>query len=949
MRILHLNTETEPIVTDRTVRVTLTAQVSGYLNGMQQAQKSTNATSDAAQKLANKRQAFRDVGVAAMAMGAVAAAGVALAIKAFSDFDAEMAQVKALSHATSGEMQQLTDAALNIGQKFGYSATQVAQAETELVKAGISVKDIMGGALTGALTLAADGQMDVADATQIAAEAMTQFGLKGKDVPHIADLLAAGADKALGSVGDLGTALESGGLVAAQFGLSIDDTVGTLSAFAQAGLLGERAGTTLRQMFLKLGNPSAEAAKSMKDLGITIYDASGKFVGITNLAGQLKDKLKDLAPAQRNAALATIFGSRAILGANILYKDGAKGIQGWIEKVNDQGFAAEQAQAKLNSLNGDIKKLAAAFNTDLIKAGSSANGMLRGLVQNTTGLVNALGGLPQPVMTVGLGLTALVAGVGLLGGGFLLLVPRIQATRLAMSELGLTGRSVAKYFGKGGLILLGLTAIASALAGANEEAQLTSDQLAKVNASFKSGDVKNFTAQLDSMSGSFTNLKGKMNYLYTGNFFSSARGAQGIASALDTLTLGATHLSDVFKTSEAQFTAYGQALASLAGQDLPKATTKFAAFIKAAGGGKEAIRQALQAMPDYKAQLIQLASAQGITLSQQQLFNLAIGKGSIAQRLSIGTTASNKKALSDLSGQADDTTGSVSDLTDAINDFGKGALDTDSATRAFKQAVDDMTTSVANNGATLDLNTQAGRDNDAALSNVAQTTLGLVSAQATAGASSATLTASMQTGRNSFIAAAQAAGMTAAQAVALANKYGLIPANVTTAVGITGAASVLDAGQQIINRLNGIQRNIDISVRLHGAGNLATTGGLLVPFAGGGTVPNVGTPKSDSVLARLSAGEEVTQEPYASIYRRELKQMNAGTFPRFAGGGTVPQTYVSGPRQYPSSSSTGTQSTPNFNVVLQPKGGVDLLQYIDVKIAAADRSNEMVTIGGRRA
>ena len=61
-------------------------------------------------------------------------------------------------------------------------------------------------------------------------DVMTQFGLSGKDIPHVADLLAAGAGKAMGGVDDLGVALKQGGLVASQFGLSIEETVGGLSA-----------------------------------------------------------------------------------------------------------------------------------------------------------------------------------------------------------------------------------------------------------------------------------------------------------------------------------------------------------------------------------------------------------------------------------------------------------------------------------------------------------------------------------------------------------------------------------------------------------------------------------------------------------------------------------------------------------------------------------------------
>ena len=173
-----------------------------------------------------------------------------------TDFDEAMSAVEAATHESAANMQLLKDAALEAGARTVYSATEAAAAIEELAKAGMSTEDIINGGLNGALDLAASDGIAVADAAATAAAAMTQFGLSGQDAAHIADLLAAGAGKALGSVGDLSQALNQSGLVAAQMGLSLDDTVGALSALAEAGLIGSDAGTSFRQMLLRLANPT---------------------------------------------------------------------------------------------------------------------------------------------------------------------------------------------------------------------------------------------------------------------------------------------------------------------------------------------------------------------------------------------------------------------------------------------------------------------------------------------------------------------------------------------------------------------------------------------------------------------------------------------------------------------------------------------------------------------
>jgi TP901 family phage tail tape measure protein len=117
---------------------------------------------------------------------------------------------------------------------------------------------------------------------------MTQFSLNGSQLPHVADLLAAGAGKAMGSVEDMGQALNQAGLLASSTGISIEETTGALAAFASAGLIGSDAGTSFKTMLQQLQNPSKESAELMAELGINAYDAQGNFVGLPAWPGSCR-------------------------------------------------------------------------------------------------------------------------------------------------------------------------------------------------------------------------------------------------------------------------------------------------------------------------------------------------------------------------------------------------------------------------------------------------------------------------------------------------------------------------------------------------------------------------------------------------------------------------------------------------------------------------------------
>jgi TP901 family phage tail tape measure protein len=411
-------------MSNRTVSVRLQAEIGSYVTGMARAATATKSLGDSAAVSTKKAKAGFDLaGKGALLLGgAVAGALVGIVTKS-TQFETAMSAAGAATRATGSDLLALREAAIQAGADTQYSATEAAQAITEMGKAGVSTADILGGGLNGALALAAAGQLDVAEAAGIASVAMTQFKLSGDQLPHVADLLAAGAGKAMGSVEDLGMALNQAGLVASATGVSIEETTGTLAAFASAGLIGSDAGTSFRSMLQHLQNPSKESAEAMANLGIAMYDANGAFVGIESLAGQLHDKLGPLSQATRDQALAQIFGSDAVRAANVLYEQGAEGIAEWTRKVNDAGYAQEQAAALTDNLAGDIERLGGAFDTFLISAGEGSQSALRELVQGLTGIVDVAGdvldfwsSLPGPVQVAVAGFLAwAVAGGKVLG------------------------------------------------------------------------------------------------------------------------------------------------------------------------------------------------------------------------------------------------------------------------------------------------------------------------------------------------------------------------------------------------------------------------------------------------------------------------------------------------------------------------------------------------------
>ncbi len=477
-------------MTLRTVGVRLTAEIGEYQSKLRAAGQTTRDFKGELDKAA-KKGSLDQVTKTAAGVGVALTGMAAYAIKSAADFDKSMSAVAAATHAPVGEIAKLRAAALQAGKDTQYSATQAADGITELSKAGVSTADVLNGGLKGALSLAAAGQLSVGEAAETAASAMTQFKLKGDQIPHVADLLAAAAGKAQGSVHDMGYALNQSGLVAAQFGLSIEDTTGALAEFASAGLTGSDAGTSFKTMLLALANPSGQTRDLMHELGISFYDAQGKFIGLSGVAQVLQTRLKGLTDQQRQTTLGQIFGSDAIRTASILYTDGAKGVDKWKAAVNDAGYASDTAAKLTDNLAGDIERLKGSVETLAISSGSGANGGLRILTKGLNDVVNSFLDLPP---AVGSTITVLagLGGATLLGlAGFIKLRKGVAEAAEQLASMGPAGEKAAGALGKVSSVAGKATLVLAGL----ETIQLVADHFAAASA-----NVDNLTDSLTNFS-----------------------------------------------------------------------------------------------------------------------------------------------------------------------------------------------------------------------------------------------------------------------------------------------------------------------------------------------------------------------------------------------------------------------------------------------------------------
>lgn len=297
--------------------------------------------------------------------------GVFDAVKNYSDFTAQLSQIKAVTGLDAEAMDAVKEKALELGADTQFSSTEAAQGMTELLKAGVSVKDVLGDASQAALDLAAAGQLSLPEAAEIMSTAMNAFHMD--DATHAADILVGAANASATGVQELKYSLSAVSAVAAGVGMSFDDTNTALAVFANNGLKGSDAGTSLKTMLMNLSPQTKQATEEMQRLGLLtdegtskFFDQEGHLRSLSDIAGLLQEHLSGLTDEEKMNALSTMFGSDAIRGGMIMLREGAKGVKDMNAAMKDI-TAHETAKVAMDNLRGSLLRLKSAWENLTIK------------------------------------------------------------------------------------------------------------------------------------------------------------------------------------------------------------------------------------------------------------------------------------------------------------------------------------------------------------------------------------------------------------------------------------------------------------------------------------------------------------------------------------------------------------------------------------------------------
>lgn len=464
-------------------------------------------------------------------------------------FDAEMSRVQALTRLdkNSSQLGDLRAQAKKLGAETAFTTRDAASGQAFLAMAGFTPQAIQA-ALPGVLNMALAGGMDLGESADISSNILSQFRLDPKEMDRVSDVLTGAFTRTNTDLQNIGEAMKYAGTGLSNLGVSVEQTTAMIGVMANVGLRGSIAGTGLQTTFSRLAAPTGKAKAALKELGVTVADATGKMRPAEVVLSDLYKQIKKYGATDQLSFFKDIAGEEAAKAFQSLVLSAGSGeLQKLLSDLKKaQGEALKAAKVMADNLGGDLKELDSAWEGFRIQVEETADGPLRKLTQGLSEAINTASEwvklnprLAQSILLTAGAVTALVAALGIAS-----LATGLLIGPLAKLHLGFTLLT-------GGRSLMGAITLFRGLGGASGSAKLA---------------IASWSRVLSKLSGGFGGLIGKLaplrNLLLT-TFLSPSLALGTLTKGVAKLAFRLTGLSAVWGLLTGAFSMLGMALSLL--------------------------------------------------------------------------------------------------------------------------------------------------------------------------------------------------------------------------------------------------------------------------------------------------------------------------------------------------------------------------------------------------
>lgn len=324
--------------------------------------------------------------------------------------DASFRQLQAITAITDTQLGGLSKRILEISRATKFTGQEVAEAAIILGQAGYTTQEI-GDTLDAVTRLATATGTDIASTVALVTSALEIYNLNTSQAADVTDKLTVAINTTKLTLDKIQSGMQYVGNIAAEMGVSFDETVAAMGAAAQAGIrTASMFGTGLRAMLGRLAAPTERTKQVFREVGLTMADVDVQTLGLTQVMRNLSESTMTVGQAME------AFDRRG--GA--FYMAVSRNVE-VMERMQlnmlQTGAATEANESQMKSLSNTLLKLRAAVSNLAFEGFKPLMALLQKtaygvafLVEKFTDFLN-FSPFIKGVVTTALALTAAIQGV----------------------------------------------------------------------------------------------------------------------------------------------------------------------------------------------------------------------------------------------------------------------------------------------------------------------------------------------------------------------------------------------------------------------------------------------------------------------------------------------------------------------------------------------------------
>jgi len=210
-------------------------------------------------------------------------------------FERELIKVSQVTGKSIEDLRGLTREITRLAVGFGVSSKSLIKTTRILAQTGLTAKETRSALEALAKSTLAPTFDDITSTAETSIAAMSQFGIKAKELEKLLGRINAVAGKFAVEAGDIGVAIRRAGGAFKSAGGEIEELIALFTSVRSTTReTAETIATGFRTIFTRMQRPST--IRFLKEFGVNLQNLEGKFVGPYEAVRRLNVALKGLDP-----------------------------------------------------------------------------------------------------------------------------------------------------------------------------------------------------------------------------------------------------------------------------------------------------------------------------------------------------------------------------------------------------------------------------------------------------------------------------------------------------------------------------------------------------------------------------------------------------------------------------------------------------------------------------